>query len=316
MNGEAYMNRQMTLLISASFLILTLVLLASVVTVAVRRPVIVNPQAASEERFVGTQDVSRVGPSSTSMLTTLSIKNDRLRQIRDPVVSPGELSVTVPTLMYHYVRPITPEMTTSSRWLSVSPEHFRAQMEELVRLGYHTITPDDLADAVTGQKILPTKPVLITFDDGYRDQYTKAFPILKTHGLRATFFIISDYHLNPLYLTNDQIRELDQSGLITIAAHTRHHVGLADRQSDKQKDEIGGSKQDLEQVVGHPITAFAYPYGNFNAAVKRLVAEAGFRTGFSTILGSIHTSSSLFEARRIRVLDDEYLEPILKKFSR
>lgn len=245
-----------------------------------------------------------------------ALPKGRLRMVRDPVVTPNERSIKIPVLMYHYIRPITPGMTTSSRWLSVSPKHFHAQMEELVRFGYHTITPDDLADAVAGLKTLPAKPVLLTFDDGYRDQYTEAFPILKANNLRATFFVMSDYDTNPLYLSKDLIRALDRSGLITIAAHTRHHVGLADLKTEKQKDEIFGSKQILERIVSHPVTAFAYPYGNFNTKVKQLVHEAGYRSAFSTILGSMHTTSSLFEARRIRVLDDEHLEPILRKFSK
>lgn len=258
-------------------------------------------------------------PTSTNVsagTSTHEILAGRLQYIHDPIVAPNEVSVKVPVLMYHYIRPLTPEMDAAGKWLSVSPAHFRAQMEEISRLGYHTITPDELADAIDGTKTLPTKPVLITFDDGYRDQYTEAYPVLKELGLKATFFIISAYHVNPAYLTNEMLQELDRSGLITIAAHTRHHVGLADSKPEKQKDEIFGSKKDLEDVVGHPVTSFAYPYGNFNDAVKNLVRDAGFRIAFSTLLGSVHTPTSRYDARRIRVRDDEYLEPILKKFSK
>ncbi len=294
--------------------------LASVTVVVVRRPIVTRPTPTVKRTVDSGQWAAvaqqKAGTTSTKSVATRKIIKNRLRAVHDPTILPGERSVTVPTLMYHYIRPITPGMTTSSRLLSVSPEHFRAQMEELVRLGYHAITPDELADAVEGLKTLPTKPVLITMDDGYRDQYTEAFPILKANNLHATFFVVSDYALYPLYLSHDLIRELDASGLITIAAHTRHHSGLADLKLEKQTDEIFGSKKALEQVVGHPITAFAYPYGNFNDDVKRLVREAGFRVAFSTLLGSVHTTSTLFEARRIRVLDDEYLEPILKRFSR
>ncbi len=278
--------------------------------------------AAASVRVASVRTIPRSIPAHTASekihtpTTTQAIVRGRLRVLHDPSVAAQERFVRVPVLMYHYIRPILPHMTTSSRWLSVSPKHFRAQMEELVRFGYHTITPDDLADAVAGTRALPSQPVLLTFDDGYRDQYDVALPILKANGLSATFFVVSDYSHIPSYLTNDQIRELDRSGLITIAAHTRHHVGLVDVSPSARRDEIFGSKKTLEEIVGHPISAFAYPYGNFNEEVKKLVKEAGYRTAFSTRLGSIHTSSSLFEARRIRVLDDEHLEPILRKFGR
>lgn len=253
-------------------------------------------------------------PLTVQTTTSHVIVPGRLSNIHDPQVLPGEHAVVVPVLMYHYIRDITPEMTTTSRWLSVTPEHFRAQMAEVVKLGYHTITPDDLADAVSGTRALPTKPLLITFDDGYRDQYDIAFPILKELQLKATFFIITNTLKNPVYQNADMIREEDQSGSITIASHTRNHPLLAHIKPAQQHDEIFGSKKEIENVVHHPVTSFAYPYGNFDEAVKTLVSEAGFRIAFSTLLGSVHTPSSIFEARRIRVLDDESLGPILKRF--
>ncbi len=320
------MNRRFVLIV-----LLVLALGAVVAVVVVRRPVEVAVPTADEPSPIQISEAElaelaatntlpnaamRTTAATTTTATTSSgIPPGRLRFVRDPVVAPGERFVKVPVLMYHYVRPVTPTMDAASRWLSVSPEHFKAQMDEIMRLGYHTITPDDLADAVNGTRKLPTKPVLLTFDDGYRDQYTDAFPILKEDHLKATFFIVSAYHVNPTNLTNDMIREVDASGFITIAAHTKHHVGLVDLKPDKRKDEIFGSKKELEDVLGHPVTAFAYPYGNFNDEVKALVRDAGFRISFSTLLGSIHTSSSILEVRRIRVLDDEFLEPVLKKFG-
>jgi peptidoglycan/xylan/chitin deacetylase (PgdA/CDA1 family) len=88
------------------------------------------------------------------------------------------------------------------------------------------------------------------------------------------------------------------------------------RSSDQaRQDEILGSKQDLEALLGHPVTIMAYPYGSYDEEVKKLVAKNGFQMAFATTLGSLHAPSSLLELRRVRVLDGEKLGPILERFS-
>lgn len=242
-------------------------------------------------------------------------------RIRNPEVKPGERWVRVPVLMYHYVRRPTAVLSRTGVLLSVTPEHFHAQMKEIADLGYSTITPDDLHAAVMGTAALPPKPVLITFDDGYRDQYTEAFPVMKEYGIKATFFIISDYASSSTqtamtaYMTKEMIRDMDASGLATIGAHTRHHAALNLVKPETARDEIFGSKTMLEKMLDHPITSFAYPYGGFKDRIVSLVREAGFQTAYTTLLGSIHTPSSVLELRRVRVMDYEKLEPLLRRFG-
>ncbi|HEU0051338.1 MAG TPA: polysaccharide deacetylase family protein, partial [Patescibacteria group bacterium] len=113
----------------------------------------------------------------------------------DPSVKPGETAVRVPVLMYHHIRPMRPNFSKADREYTVTPEAFEEQMHSLWLAGYETITPDDLLSAIgKGQSSLPTKSVLITFDDGFRDQYQYAFPVLKKYHLKATFFIVSQAH--------------------------------------------------------------------------------------------------------------------------
>jgi len=225
-------------------------------------------------------------------------------------------AVRAPVLMYHYVRPITPNLTKTQRLLSITPESFTAQMQEITALGYHTITPDDLYAALTGGKQLPDKPLIVTFDDGYVGQYQYAFPVLKQLGLKATFFVITDFHRDKsAYMTDSMLLDMDASGLCTIASHTRHHAWLTNYRPAVQQDEIAGSKQELEKLLGHPVTAFAYPYGKFDASVEKLVAQAGYETAFSTRLGSVHTSSTLLELRRIRAKNGEKLGPLLERIT-
>ncbi len=234
----------------------------------------------------------------------------------DPTPRAGEIAVRVPVLMYHHIRPMEPRFSTKDRLFSVTPAHFEKQMIELMRNGYHPITPDQLETALAkGQQTLPSKPVLITFDDGLRDQYTYAFPILKKYNLKATFFIISEADRYPFYMTDDMIKEIDKSGLVTIASHTKHHVFLARYRADVRKEELEGSKRELEQLVGHSVATFAYPYGSWSPGIEQEVKNAGYHLGFWVVAGSLHTDSSRYLLRRITVVDGTNMATLLKKYS-
>lgn len=275
---------------------------------------------------IATTIINNQGTSSSTIKTQQLINHDTPRApsssprkpwrlLRNPTIKPGERAVYLPVLMYHYIRPHTSDLTVAGKLLSVTPEHFAAQMQELKDRGYGTITPDALYAAVTGGAPLPPKPVLLTFDDGYRDQFINAFPILRRLGLRATFFVMSDYVTYAGYMTSDMLRELDRSGVATIASHTRHHALLSSANHAVRRDEVMGSKQKLEHLLGHPVTVFAYPYGAYTESIRLLVQSSGYRMAFSTHLGSLHTSSSLMELRRVRVLDGEKLSPLLQRFE-
>lgn len=234
----------------------------------------------------------------------------------DPKLLKDEVAVQVPVLMYHHIRKMKPTFTSKDRQYSVTPEHFQAQMEGLVRAGYTTITPRELEDAIEGIGTLPKKPVLLTFDDGYREHVTIVLPILKRLNLKATYFIISGVFTSPAHMTKAMVKEADQTGLITIASHTREHPFLARLSKAGRVSQIVGSKEDLEKVVEHPIYDFAYPFGSWNQAVADEVEAAGYTMGFGIRLGSIHGNSSRYQLRRIRVLDGEDIVPILDLFSK
>ena len=235
----------------------------------------------------------------------------------DPPVQKGEVSVRVPILMYHQIRPTRSSFSLLDRRFSVTPESLDAQLKALLAAGYETITPQDLTAALTeqdGPSHLPKKPVLLTFDDGYRNQYQYAFPILKRLGAKATFFIISQGYRWRGYMTNDMIKEVDKSGLITIASHTQHHAMLPHYGTAAREREIGDSKKELETLLGHPVTSFAYPYGGWNVEISREVERAGYQLGFGVRLGSLHTPSSKFQLRRMHVNDREDVVALCDRF--
>ncbi len=253
-------------------------------------------------------------PTSTMSLLPPPVAYLRRVSNEAPVLT-GDVPVVVPVLMYHHIRPLHPQLSAKERYFTVTPEAFLAQMTDLVRAGYDPITPDDLWEALQhGTSTLPSRPILLTFDDGFRDQYTYAVPILRRLRIASTFFVVSAASERTGAMSVAQIKELDASGLVTIGANTRHHPFLTRLSKAARTKEILGSKQDLEQMLGHPVTSFAYPYGAISSAVMDEVEAARFHLGFWIQAGSRHVLSSRLRLRRIRVLDRENVVALLDGF--
>ncbi len=212
-------------------------------------------------------------------------------------------TVHVPILMYHYIEYNHDPKDTIRISLTVTPFWLEKQLQYLADNGYTTISPAQLAAAVDGRASLPAKPVVLTFDDGYRDFYTDAWPLLEKYHARATTYVVADFLDKPNYMFSWQLERIatESGGLIDIGAHTRHHVGLALVSPERAWDEIFHSKTELEEKIGRPVTDFAYPYGNFNQTVAQMVARAGFLTAAATIFGETEGPGNLFFLPRVRV---------------
>ncbi len=210
--------------------------------------------------------------------------------------------IAVPILTYHYIRPLD-GLDASGRSLSVSPVHFEMQMEQLVLQGYHAITPAQLDAALTNGDPLPSKPIMITFDDGYYDQFQNALPVLVRLHLPATMFIVSGFLNRYGYMYESTVRAADATGLITIGAHTQHHMNLTTISTLRAHNEILGSKADLERILNHPITAFAYPFGSYSTPLLREVAADGFHLAFTTVNGDRQSSQIRYQLERSHVRD-------------
>ena len=150
----------------------------------------------------------------------------------------------IPVLNYHQVE------EKDGNPLTLWPDQFEAQMAYLAEEGYTPITIDEMMDALENGAPLPEKPVIITFDDGYADNYEYAYPILKKYGFKATIFLIYDFtNTYPNYLTWDQINEMKESGLIHFESHTMTHANLAELTSvDELRHEIADSHDLLSQA--------------------------------------------------------------------
>jgi len=171
------------------------------------------------------------------------------------------------------------------------------QIRYLRAHGYHTITLARLARRIRYGNPLPSNPVALTFDDGYRDQFTKALPVLKRYHMKATFFIVSGFVDEPLYMTWRQVRGLHRAGM-EIGVHTIHHLDLAILSPGQDWQEIHRSKVVIERHIGHPALVFAYPSGAFNAQVLADVHKSGYLAAVSTLPGTLDAQAGLYSLFR------------------
>lgn len=230
---------------------------------------------------------------------------------RHEVVPIGASTVQLPILMYHYIRK-PPSIRTDylGYKLSVSPEDFTAQVQWLYANHYHTVTFDDIRAYFAGAAPLPSRPIVITFDDGYKDLYTTAFPILAAHGFSAVAYIVSGFVGRPENVSRAEVLQMDRAG-IEIASHTVNHANLAGSSAGSVAYELGQSKRWLEQLVGHPVLDFAYPSGKYNAQTVQAVMQAGYSSAVITDGPSLHTLANRYLWGRVRVGGGETLDAFI-----
>jgi len=195
---------------------------------------------------------------------------------------------------------------------------FACQMAWLSRLGYNVLGLEEFLGYRREGRLPPAPSVVITIDDGYQDNYTRAFPILRHHGFPATIFLVSQKlgqsnHWDegstltgrPL-LSLSQVREMFKAG-IHFGAHTRTHPRLSTLGDREVQQEIQGSKQDLERMLDLPIQTFAYPYGDFDSRVKTVAEEAGFQGSCSVEGGTNSSKTPLHILRRTEMYGTDSL---------
>lgn len=206
----------------------------------------------------------------------------------------------IPVLMYHYVEYVKDTRDVIRKSLDTRPDVFESQIKSMLDGGYTFLTVSEMSDVIDAKRDVPEKPVVLTFDDGYRDFYTDVFPILKKYKVKATAYISPGLLNKNNYMFNAQVVEIARSGLVEIGAHTVHHVQLTHVSPDMIKKEVADSRTMLEQRFKVPVVSFAYPYGSFNEQVVSAVKEAGFTTAASTVPGTEVDQAHRFFFFRIR----------------
>lgn len=209
----------------------------------------------------------------------------------------------VPVLMYHSINPAAmPENK-----LAVKANTFDRQMHFLKNHRYNVITLDALAGLIKNKKKIPPKTICITSDDGYKDNFTYAFPILKKYNLPATMFIIINEVSRPQgdRLSWDEIKTMQDSGLVSFGSHTLGPEPLVNFKSEEEiKKQIFDSKRILEEKLGRKVTIFSYPEGLFDARIKQLVVDAGYAGAVATNPGKNYRDDDVFLLKRLRISEN------------
>jgi peptidoglycan/xylan/chitin deacetylase (PgdA/CDA1 family) len=213
-------------------------------------------------------------------------------------------TIQLPVLMYHRIGAVTPNLPAITQRLTVRPQDFAVQMTWLRAHGYHAVSVQQAFDALEYGKQLPAKPVLITFDDGYRDVLWQAAPVLHRLHMPAIEFVITDRisGSDTSFLTWPQLTHLERLG-VEIGSHTVHHLDLTTLPAGAASAELRDSRRTLEQHLGHPVQWLAYPAGAENPSVVGLALKAGYVLALTTQPGSTQSASSPLTLHRYEVLD-------------
>ncbi len=189
-------------------------------------------------------------------------------------------------------------------------------MRYLVRAGYQPIPLCDLIYHLTLGVPLPEKPIILTFDDGYEDNYTNAYPLLKKYGFVGTFFIVTE----PVdkgragYMSWAQIEIMSTNGM-EIGAHSYTHLDLRDKSVDYIVWQAVGSKEAIEARIQQPVRFFSYPSGGYDEQVVNVLHSANFWGAVTLETGTYHSSRQPFELQRIRVRGADTLDTFALKLS-
>lgn len=216
-----------------------------------------------------------------------------------------------PALLYHKIS--KPRRDSKVRGAFTPPQRFRRQLSYLKKQGFTFYTASVLIRHFQDHGEFPARAVALTFDDGWQDNYTSAFPVLQELGIKATIFIIpssigqmSTAATTPIgdrgypHLSREEILEMADAG-IEFGSHTMSHQLLNQISEPEVKTEIETAKREIENLVQQPCWTIAYPAGYFSDAARRAAREAGHVAGFSTIYGPTD-KVDLFALNRVEVL--------------
>ena len=223
----------------------------------------------------------------------------------------GPHDSAVPILMYHVLG--VPAASAPYPDLYVSPADLAGQMQWLARRGYHAVTLGQVFRYWRSGAVLPAKPVVISFDDGYLSDYAVAMPILRRHGWPGVLNLIVD-NVRPGDLTAFQVRRLIAAGW-EIDSHTVTHADVTTLDQAGLQREIGQARTDLQRMFHQPVDFFCYPSGRYDDAVVAAVRTAGF-LGATTTNEGFARPGSLFTLDRVRVDGSDGVAGLAAKLER
>lgn len=243
---------------------------------------------AAWNHYRSSQETVQAPPAfieQTLLVSKASVKKETGPAEAKPVATSRQIK-SIPVLMYHKV---SPDPKVASIGYRIEPEEFEWQMRYLYENGYHSIDLGMVVDYFLKGVPIPEKPIVITLDDGYQDNFLYAYPIMKKFNFTGTIFVVSNIiggvnefdikaRLQPenKMMSWEQIKELDANGFI-IGCHTLDHAHLARVSRDEARRQIAQSKRALEEGLSKEVQYFCYPYGEYNSFTLQVVKESGFK---------------------------------------
>lgn len=213
----------------------------------------------------------------------------------------GDFCLNVPIFMYHHVQPMDIATSEGHGQLTVDSAVFDAHIAYLLSLGYTMISTKDVVNALQTHQQLPEKSIVISLDDGYKDNYDYAYQTLKKYNIKMDFMIPTGLIENPGYMTWNDLKEMSQNPLVNLYNHTWSHaaLGAADRQTIIF--EVTQAQKQFEERLGVTNSLVVYPYGSFSPLAIEVLKEQGFTAGLTTIQGTLQCKSTIMELQRTRI---------------
>jgi peptidoglycan/xylan/chitin deacetylase (PgdA/CDA1 family) len=250
-------------------------------------------QSTTEAQYVS-DSVTVSKPVDTELsVTPADIKRDGKIASATEILS----RLQVPVLCYHQVRNWKATDSKGAKDYIVPIADFKAQMKMLADSGYHTILPDQLFSYLKFGTELPSKPIMLTFDDTDLDQFTVAAPEMKKYGFKGVFFVMTVSLGRPNYMSRAQVKSLSDEGHV-IGSHTWDHHNVKKYQGEDWVTQIDKPTKTLKEITGKEIKYFAYPFGLWNPEAILEIKKRGFEGAF-VLAEKRDEKDPLFTVRRI-----------------
>jgi peptidoglycan/xylan/chitin deacetylase (PgdA/CDA1 family) len=255
--------------------------------------------------YVATLHAGALGADNGVLNESLTL---RFRRAQAGYIGRG---APVPVLMYHQFHELDDDATAAQRAWTVSPDAFAEQMRYLAAEGWHTVSPNELADYLAHAEPLPPRSFVLTIDDCYREAYTVAYPLLQELGFRPILFVIPGYMGYGAYVKWEHLHELVSSGWI-IGCHSYDHVPLRGLSAAELERQINEAGQLLAERLGVSVDSYAYPYGSLDATVIEALRDAGYRTAFTLNPLAYQPRDNLLLLNRLNIPYDMSLDEFMQ----
>ncbi|MEI6288569.1 MAG: polysaccharide deacetylase family protein [bacterium] len=238
--------------------------------------------------------------SNFSLAKTISTPSTKIKVESLDFCDNGLFKIRLPILMYHHIGSNPNPENTPAEGLYTPINIFENQLALIKEANINSITVREAGEIMLAKQDLSGKSIVLTFDDGYDDFYTNAYPLLKKYQLKGVLYVITDFVGQPGYITASQAKEMAESGVVEIASHTLNHPDMKQLNSKDALKQLVESKANLEKIIGQKVYDFAFPYGFFRHNELQLVRKAGYLTSASTLPGLLQYSNNRFYLFRER----------------